>query len=95
MTTPAALRWDQVRGWRLGRQHLVDRAPAGQLLDVISRVCGLHAQVQSAADLQVLARVDQATPDDMRQALWEQRTLVRTLCMRGTLHLQTAEDLPR
>ena len=88
------LTWGQVRGWRLRRQHLVERAPATRLLEVVAEVCGIHAQVTSAAELQVAARVDGVTPEDVRAALWERRSLVRTWCMRGTLHLLTAEDLP-
>jgi hypothetical protein len=64
------------------------------MLDVVSDVCGVHAQVQSSAELQVWARVRGAVPGDVRDALWERRTLVRTWVMRGTLHLLTARDLP-
>ncbi len=98
MTAPAApparLTWEQVRAWRLGRQHLVDRAPAQRMLEVVAEVCGIHAQVPSSADLQVWARVAEVGPQDVRDALWEHRSLVRTWCMRGTLHLLAADDLP-
>ncbi|HKE98078.1 MAG TPA: winged helix DNA-binding domain-containing protein [Actinomycetes bacterium] len=90
----ARLTWGQVRAWRLARQQLVERVPAGRMLAVAGEVCGLHAQVPSSAELQVWARVDGVGPQDVRDALWERRSLVRTWCMRGTLHLLTAEDLP-
>lgn len=64
------------------------------MLQVVSDVCGVHAQVQSSAELQVWTRVEGVSADDVREALWERRTLVRTWAMRGTLHLLTAEDLP-
>lgn len=86
--------WDRVRAWRLSRHHLDRRVPKGRLLDVVRDVCGIHAQVPSMAELQVWARVDGVSPDDVRDALWEERSLVRTWCMRGTLHLLTAQDLP-
>jgi uncharacterized protein YcaQ len=88
------LTWDQVRGWRLGRQRLTERAPRRSLQTVVSEICGVHAQVSSAAELQLWARVDRVTPQHIRDVLWKKRTLARTWCMRGTLHLLTAEDLP-
>jgi hypothetical protein len=95
MTAQAeSLTWDQVRAWRLARQHLVERLPAERMLDVVRDVCGVHAQVPSSAELQVWARTDDARPEDVREALWTRRSLVRTWSMRGTLHLLTAEDLP-
>jgi Winged helix DNA-binding domain len=95
MSEPAVpLTWPQVRAWRLARQHLVERAPAKRLLEVVADVCGIHAQVASSADLQVWARVAEVGPDDLREALWEHRSLVRTWSLRGTLHLLTADDLP-
>jgi hypothetical protein len=54
----------------------------------------VHAQVQSSAELQLWARVEGVRPEDVREALWERRTLVRTWAMRGTLHLLAADDLP-
>ena len=97
MTTPepaASLTWEQVRAWRVGRQQLLERAPAKRMLEVVAEVCGIHAQVPSSADLQVWARVDEVGPQDVRDALWEHRSLVRTWSMRGTLHLLAADDLP-
>ena len=48
----------------------------------------------SAAELSLWARVDALTAADVPAALWQHRSLVKTWCMRGTLHLLTAEDLP-
>jgi hypothetical protein len=94
MTSPPSLTWDQIRAWRLTRHHLVRRAPRTRLLDVARDVCGLHAQVQSSAELQIWARVTDASRADVRAALWEDRSLVRTWAMRGTLHLLASDDLP-
>jgi hypothetical protein len=41
-------------------------------------MCAAHAQIQTAAELSVALRLDAATRSDVRSALWEQRTLVRT-----------------
>lgn len=91
---PVSISWDQVRAWRLSGQHLDRRAPKKKLLEVVRDVCGIHAQVQSSAELQVWARVNGVSPEDVREALWRERSLVRTWAMRGTLHVLTADDLP-
>jgi hypothetical protein len=88
------LSWDRVRAWRLSQQRLDRRVAKSRLLDVARNVCGIHAQVQSSAELQVWARVKGVLPNDIRDALWETRSLVRTWCLRGTLHLLAADDLP-
>jgi hypothetical protein len=56
--------------------------------------CGVHAQVQASAELQLAARVDGIIQADVRRALWERRTLVKAWTIRGTLHLHAAADLP-
>lgn len=93
-THPVALTWDQVRARRQSQHHLDRRVPKARLLDVVRDVSGIHAQVQSSAELQLWTRVAGISRDDVRDALWEKRTLVRTWSLRGTLHLLTAEDLP-
>jgi winged helix DNA-binding protein len=90
----AGLTWEQVRAWRVARNHLDTRAPRRKLLDVVSDVGAIHAQVQSAAELSLWARVEDVTSKDIREALWKRRTLVRTWSVRGTLHLHRASDLP-
>ncbi len=81
-------------GFRLERQSLVRRAPAGSLVEVAGRILGLHAQVLSAADLQAWSRVEGHARGDLDRALWEDRSLVKTWLMRGTLHAVPAGDLP-
>ena len=85
--------WAQVASLRLARQHLVDRLPADRLLDVVQEHVGIQAQVMSLAELQLNARLNGLRPDDVRDALWTYRTLVKTWAMRGTLHLIASDDL--
>jgi Winged helix DNA-binding domain len=92
--TAAQLRWAQVMAWRAARHHLDERAPATAMLDIAAGICGLHAQVMSSAELTLAARVEGVAPDDVRRALWEERSLVKTWAMRGTLHLLPAAELP-
>jgi hypothetical protein len=35
--------WGQVMAWRLRRHQLEERAPADAMLEVTSRIAGLHA----------------------------------------------------
>jgi hypothetical protein len=86
--------WEQVRAFRLARHGLTQRQPADRLVNVVRTICGVQAQVQSAADLQLWARLDGIQAADVRRALWAERTLVRTWAMRGTLHVLAADDLP-
>src|SRR5213593_4545339 len=88
------LTWAQAASWRVRRHHLDQRAPAGSMLAVASRLCGLHAQVMSSAELTVWARVEGLERRAVQRALWEDRTLVKTWAMRGTLHLLPASELP-
>ncbi len=64
------------------------------MLAVASRLCGLHAQVMSSAELTVWARVENLDRRAVQRALWDDRTLVKTWAMRGTLHLLPADELP-
>jgi hypothetical protein len=89
----AALTWRQVLAWRMRRHHLVERAAPAALADVVERVCGLHAQVMSSAELTAWARIDGLDRDAVADALWKRRTLVKLWAMRGTLHLLSTREL--
>jgi hypothetical protein len=86
------LTWKQVRARRLARSALTERSSS--LVDVARQVGGIHAQVQASAELQLAARVDGLTQQDVRDALWSDRTLVKAWTLRGTLHLHPADELP-
>ena len=87
------LDWPQVNAFRLQRHHLSVRAPKKDLAHVVGHVGGAQAQLMSAAELQIAVR-SRAMVTDVRDALWKDRTLVKTWLMRGTLHLARADDLP-
>lgn len=90
---PVELSWPQVHAFRLRRHHLDRRAPKKDLARVVGDMGGVQAQVMSAAELQIAARVD-CKVADVRKALWTDRTLAKTWLMRGTLHLTRSDDLP-
>ena len=62
--------------------------------EIARAVCGVHAQVLSAAEVSLALRIDGATRADVRHALWEDRSLVKTYGPRGTVHLLATRDLP-
>jgi len=64
------------------------------MVAVAGHVCGVQAQVMSAAELALRTRVRGLRRQDVREALWRDRTLVKTWCMRGTVHLLPSTDLP-
>jgi hypothetical protein len=92
--TVAALKWQQVNAWRLAQHGLAPRLKPSQLVEAVARTGGIQAQVASAAELALWARVDGLSANDVRSALWEKRTLVKTWAMRATIHLLSAADLP-
>jgi hypothetical protein len=86
--------WDEVRARRLARSFITGRASADRLLEVVHDLGGVHAQIQASAELQLATRVDGITQQDIRDALWERRELVKAWTLRGTLHLHAADELP-
>lgn len=83
-----------MRARRVARSWLSERASGDQLAAIAGALCGVHAQVQASAELQLAARVEGVVRADVRAALWEQRALVKAWTVRGTLHLHPAEELP-
>lgn len=94
-TEPPALSttWRHVLALRLHRQNVIRRTSPDRVVDVVGAMVGLHAQVMSSAELQAAARIDGLGASDVRDALWDRRTLVKVWAFRQTLHLLTADDL--
>jgi hypothetical protein len=88
------LTWNQVNAWRLSHHCLAPRLKRQDYITAVTRTGGIQAQVMSAAELALWARVDGLTPQDVRSALWQERTLIKTWAMRATLHLIAASDFP-
>ncbi|MET7648651.1 winged helix DNA-binding domain-containing protein [Streptomyces sp. NPDC005426] len=92
-TRSATVTWAGANSRRMERQGLtapLNAAPAA----VVRSMPAVHAQVMSAAELSVGLRSRELTRADVRTALWEDRTLVRTFGPRGTVHLVPADELP-
>ncbi|MEU7008020.1 winged helix DNA-binding domain-containing protein [Streptomyces sp. NPDC046332] len=92
-STPPQVTWAQADARRIHRQFLDDPTDAPPAA-VAAAMLGAHAQVLSAAELSVALRTADATRADVRTALWEDGTLVKTFGPRGTVHLLPAADLP-
>src|SRR5215831_1626822 len=84
---------EQIHAFRLRRHHLLDQS-AKDLVTICRDVCGVQAQIMSAAQLQLWARNHAITPAAVNDALWKTRSLVKTSLMRQTLHLVPTEDFP-
>src|SRR5262245_51315044 len=82
--------WPQVLAWRM-RRHQLDPIGSLPVPGVVRRLCGIQAQVASAAELAVRIRRQDSRPGEVGRALATGR-LIRTWAMRGTLHLLTPEE---
>lgn len=84
-------RTQQIADFRLRRHHLA----GGKVADAVTicrDVCGVQAQVMTAAYLQLWTRNHAITRSEIESALWESRTLVKTSLMRQTVHLIPADE---
>jgi hypothetical protein len=91
VAAPAAREADRLRQLRL-RSQLLQAKGAGQPSDVARRLCGIQAQIPSAAALGIRARTSGVVAADVAAAL-ERRSLLRTWTLRGTLHVVAGEDV--
>jgi hypothetical protein len=82
--------WQQALAWRIQR-HLLDPIGGLPVAGVVRRLCGVQAQVASAAELAVRVRRKTSRPGEVGRALSEGR-LIKTWAMRGALHLLTPEE---
>jgi hypothetical protein len=96
VTAVLALDPARVHAWRMNRQ-LLGPTKAASPVDVAARLVGVQAQVVSSAALAIAlrSRPNPTTPgvEATTRAL-DDRRLVRSWAMRGTLHLFAAEDVP-
>jgi hypothetical protein len=91
MTT---LQWTQVHAWRMSQHGLSARFSSQDFMQAVKSTAGIQAQVASAAELALCTRVEELSPRDVQAAIFQDRTLLKTWAMRGTLHLLAASELP-
>jgi uncharacterized protein YcaQ len=91
--TPSRNPPEAVATFRLRRNHLLEDPPHEQSAVTICRdMCGVQAQVMSAAYLQLWTRNHAITRAEIERALWKSRTLIKTSLMRQTLHLIPTDE---
>jgi hypothetical protein len=88
------LSWAQVCARRLERHGLLAPSQEARPAEIVAAMCGAHAQVLSAAELSIGLRLAGITRADVREALWTERSLIKTFGPRGTVHLLPTRDLP-
>jgi hypothetical protein len=86
------LTWEQVAAFRLARHHLSGGGLVKALVSVVDDMTGAQAQLLSAAQISLRARVHDLEIAHIEQAL-DDRRLVKASAMRRTLFLLPAEDL--
>ncbi|MFI0241165.1 winged helix DNA-binding domain-containing protein [Streptomyces sp. NPDC016845] len=93
-TTMPFVPWPAANARRMRRQGLLTPLPGSPTAvpDLAATMLGAHAQVLSAAELSLGLRIEGATRADVRGALWQERSLVKTYGPRGTVHLLAAAD---
>jgi DNA glycosylase AlkZ-like len=91
MPRPGRLSAERLRRARVAAQ-LLDRPGRSDPAEVVRRLLAVQAQVLSAAGLALAARTEGLSREAVDAARLEDRSLVLTWAMRGTLHLVTAED---
>ncbi|MET9763839.1 winged helix DNA-binding domain-containing protein [Streptomyces sp. NPDC006372] len=95
MTTTVRITWEAAGARRAGRQFLSGPAGSGTpVAEVVGAMRGAHAQVPSAAEVSVGMRATGVTRADVRAALRDERSLIKTYGPRGTIHLLPAHELP-
>jgi hypothetical protein len=76
------------------RHHVAPSAKATDVVTLASRLVGLHATDPATVFLAAAARLTKPTIAHVERALYDDRTLVRTLCMRRTLFVLPVELVP-
>ncbi|TDD36299.1 winged helix DNA-binding domain-containing protein [Actinomadura sp. KC06] len=83
--------WAQVLAWRMRRQF-IESAGDASAVQIARRLAGVQAQVASAAEFAVAVRQSAPVTGAVQRALLDERTLVKTWAMRGTLHLLPVDE---
>lgn len=84
---------EHIRALRGQAQCLTPRLPREKLVEAVRSVVGIQAQLTAAMQLALRARVENLTVADIDTAIADEKSLVRSWLMRGTLHLVASEDL--
>ena len=76
---------EQAIAYRLDAHHLARRQPADRLLEAAG-ACGIQDSPPGAAALALHARLEGLTPDAIRRAQAEEKSLLQTMSLRGAAY---------
>lgn len=69
------------------KQHIVPGSHASSILEVASTLVGVHAARLITPYFALRSRLRNVRHEDIHEALYQNKTLIKARCMRGTLHL--------
>jgi hypothetical protein len=85
---------DTVNRYLAHKQHLAPDARGADAVQVVRDIVALHATSATSPYLSLWARMPAFERETLADALYEWRDLVKVLCMRVTLHVVPAGELP-
>jgi hypothetical protein len=89
-----ALEVSLVNAYVAHKQHLLPTSRASDVVQAIRDIVALHATDPTSPYLSLWARVAGFEREALETALYEQRMLVKLLCMRVTLHVVPSDEFP-
>lgn len=88
---PFELTYQQAIAFTLMQQYLAQ--PAGNPLETMRQIVAIQAQYSAGIPLALWARYPSLPQDWVDRALFETKVLVKTWCLRGTIHVLASADL--
>jgi uncharacterized protein YcaQ len=82
-----------VNAYLAHKQHLLPASRLGDVVQVTRDIVALHTTSATSPYLSLWARVSNFQREALEDALYEQRDLVKVLCMRVTLHVVPCDEL--
>lgn len=76
----------------LKSHFLINRAQQKDLVKVIDEICGLNAQSARAPYLSLWSRIEGFKKSELSKALYEDKLLIKTWLLRGTVHIVPVQD---
>jgi len=78
----------------LQNHGLAERASKTDIIGVVGKICGLHAQLPMTPHHSLWNRIEEFKAEMLDQLMYRDKSLVKTWFMRGTLHIIPTLELP-
>ena len=82
---------NKVNRFVLRKHHLTEDSKGDDVVQVVKDVCALHAQVPTTPYLSLFQRMEDFNQKDLERELYQEKSLVKVKCMRGTLFILPRE----